>query len=165
MMSNGCVDAQEWSARALSGYEGPLRGKESIDVTVVLRRRGGAPAGTGRTQGPAGVSHRAFGGLWGADPADIARLRKFAATPGLAEVGCEPHRRVLHLRGSATDLEQAFSVQLGDHQPKKGGPVLLGCTGHPALPEGAIAVLGLDRRPVAGPYVRLPHVQPLCVAV
>jgi kumamolisin len=137
----------------------PHRGGGPLGVTVVLRRCDRAPEAMARAQSTA-LDRRDFAGLCGADPADIARLRRFADAHGLQEVSCEPHRRVLHLRGSATDLEQAFGVQLRGYQHVEGGPVLLGCAGDPTLPYGAIAVLGLDQRPVAYPHVRLPHVQP-----
>jgi kumamolisin len=152
-MSKGCGIAQG------SRYVGPHGGDEPIEVTVVLRRRGGAPVAAGWPQPPA-VSHRDFGGRCGADPADITRLRGFAGARGLQEIGCQPHRRVLHLRGSAAGLERAFGVHLGRYQPVEGGPMLLGCAGAPRLPEGAIAVLGLDHRPVARSQVRKPYAQP-----
>ncbi|HWF71638.1 MAG TPA: S53 family peptidase [Mycobacterium sp.] len=159
MMSDGFGVAQGRPASQGTRYVGPHEDDESIEVTVVLRRRGGAPAAPAWPQ-PIAVSHRDFGGRCGADPADITRLHGFAAAHGLQEIGCQPHRRVLHLRGSAADLQRAFAVQLGRYQPAEGGPVLLGCATTPTLPEGAIAVLGLDRRPVAGPHVRTPHAQP-----
>jgi kumamolisin len=106
------------------------------------------------------MSHYDFAGLCGADPADITGLRDFAAMHGLQEVGCAPHRRVMHLRAVVADLEQAFNVQLGDYQPVEDGLMLADIGSQPTLPQGAIAVLGLDRRPVAYPHVRLPHAQP-----
>jgi kumamolisin len=148
-----------WPVSARARYVGPHEGDEPIEVTVVLRRRGGAPVAAAWPQPPA-VRHRDFGDRFGADPDDIKRLRGFAAAHGLQEIGCRPRRRVLHLRGSAASLERAFDVHLGGYQPVDGGPVFLGCAGAPSLPEGAIAVLGLDRRPIAGPHVRKPHTQP-----
>jgi len=159
MVSAGLDRAPEWSAPVRTRYVGPHHGDEPIEVTVVLRRRGGAPAAAGWPQ-PSTVTHQDFGGRCGADPADIERLRGFAGAHALEEIGCQPHRRVLQLRGSAAGLERAFGVQLGDYQPTGGGPVLLGCIGAPRLPEGVIAVLGLDRRPIARPHVRTLHTQP-----
>ncbi|MBS9534061.1 S8 family serine peptidase [Mycobacterium sp. M1] len=159
MMSGEVGISQGRPARAGTRYVGPHHGEEPIEVTVVLRRRGGAPASAGWPQPPA-VSHHAFPNLCGADPADIARLREFTAAHGLQETGCQPHRRVLHVRGSSTALQRAFGVQLGSYQSVEGGPMLLGCAGAPTLPDGVIAVLGLDRRPIAAPHVRQPHAQP-----
>ena len=132
---------------------------ELIEVTVVMRRRVGTPAARAQRLSPA-TSNPDFARLWGAEPADIARLCDLADTHGLEEVGCEPHRRVLRLRGSAADLGRAFGVQFSGYQQVKGGPVLRGCASQPRLPQGAIAVLGLDQRPVAYPHVRAPHIQP-----
>ena len=159
MTSGGFDIAQHRSAPVTTRYMGPHEDGEPVEITVVLRRRGGAPAAAAWSQPPA-VNHRDFSDRCGADPADITRLRGFANTHGLQEIGCQPHRRVLHLRGSAANLQRAFGVQLGRYQPADGGPMLLGCAGAPTLPEGAIAVLGIDRRPVAGPHVRKPYAQP-----
>jgi kumamolisin len=159
MMNSGRGISQEQSVPAWNRDVGPHQEGEPLEVTVVLRRRDRAPAATARAQSMA-LSRRDFASLCGADPADVTRLRRFAGAHGLQEVGCEPHRRVLHLRGSAADLGQAFGVQLGGERSVTGGPALVGYAGDPTLPPGAIAVLGLDRRPVAYPHVRLPHVQP-----
>jgi kumamolisin len=134
------------------------KGDEPIEVTVVLRRRG-EPMAASWPQPPS-ATHPNFGDRCGADPADVRRLRGFASAHNLHETGCQPRRRVLHLHGTAADLQRAFNVQLSRHQPAGGGPAFLACTGAPTLPDGAIAVLGLDRRPVARPHVRMPYAQP-----
>lgn len=158
-MSGGFGISQNRSALLRTRYVGPHKSGEPIEVTVVLRRRRGAQVPAAWPQPPA-VSHQDFPNLYGAHPADIQRLRGFAGAHGLQEVGCQPHRRVLHLRGSPAHLQRAFGVHLGRYQPVEGGPVLLGCAGAPTLPEGVIAVLGLDRRAIANPHVRTPYVQP-----
>jgi kumamolisin len=148
-----------WPAPARARYLGPHDDDTPLDVTLVLRRRGEAPP-------PAAWPHRAplrradFGDRCGADPADVDRLRGFARECGLAETGCEPRRRVLHLRGSAAALQRAFDVRLGRYQPEDGGAPFVGCDRAPTLPDGVIAVLGLDRRPVARPHFRKPQAQP-----
>jgi len=138
---------------------GPWQGEEPVDVTVVLRRRREPPAVAGWPQ-PAALRRQDFSYRCGADPADIEHLRAFATTHGLQEIGCQPHRRILHWRAPAAVLERAFGVRVGNYQPVGDGPALLGCTGTPRLPDGAIAVLGLDHRPIARPHVRAPSVQP-----
>lgn len=138
---------------------GPHEADEPIEVTVVLRRRRGAPQPTAWPHEPA-VGRRNFHGRCGADPADVEQLRGFARDHGLEETGCQPRRRVLHLRGSAAALQRAFGVQLGRYQPVDGGATFLSCDAAPRLPDGAIAVLGLDRRQVARPHIRKPHAQP-----
>jgi kumamolisin len=161
MMSGNFRVAQTPLVPAPAETHTPSRheGDEPIEVTVVLRRRGEVPIAAMRPQPPA-TTHHNFGGRRGADPADITRLRKFAAAHNLQETGCQPHRRVLHLRGTPAELQRAFNVHLVHHQLAEGGPAVLACTGAPTLPDGAIAVLGLDRRPIARSYVRKPYTQP-----
>ena len=73
--------------------------------------------------------------MCGADPADIARLRGFAGAHDLQEVGCQPHRRVLHLRGTVTDLERplACSWAVSVRGGRAGAD---GCTGDPTSASG-----------------------------
>ena len=157
--NSGIAQAPLSLAPAATRHLGPHQGDEPIEVTVVLRRRDGAPTAASWPHPPA-ATHQNFPALCGAHPTDITRLRKFADAHSLQETGCQPHRRVLQLRGSAVNLQRAFNVHLDRYQPLQGGPILLGCTEAPTLPDGAIAVLGLDRRPVARPHVRKPHTQP-----
>ncbi|MFC4528976.1 peptidase S53 [Dyella halodurans] len=162
-MSTTAAHRKHWPLAAEARYVGPHEGTEPIDVTVVLRRRGDRPA-------PAAWPHKLaprredFGAQWGADPADVEHVRGFARQHGLQETGCEPHRRVLHLRGTPQALQQAFGVTLGRYQFDDGGAEMLGCHGQPSLPADlsskVIAVLGLDKRPVARPHFRRPAAQP-----
>lgn len=156
-MSMSTAPHRPWPIGKDARYLGPHQGTEPIDVTVVLRRRGGHPT-------PAAWPHRApckrevFNAQWGADPADAQKLRSFAQQHGLTETGCELHRRVMHLRGTPQQLQQAFGVQLGSYQVGDNGPIKMGCHGKPTLPTdvspAVVAVLGLDQRPVARPHFR-----------
>lgn len=156
-MSMSTARHNHWPLGKDAQYLGPHQGTEPIDVTIVMRRRGTHPA-------PAAWPHRPpckredFDAQWGADPADAEKLRGFAQQHGLTETGCELHRRVMHLRGTPQQLQQAFGVQLGSYQMGDGGPVKVGCHGKPTLPSdlssSVIAVLGLDQRPVARPHFR-----------
>lgn len=156
-MSMSTARHSPWPIGKDAHYLGPHQGTEPIDVTVVLRRRGGHPT-------PAAWPHHApckradFDAQWGADPADADKLRGFARQHGLTETGCELHRRVMHLRGTPQQLQQAFGVQLGSYQVGDGGPIRMGCHGKPTLPSdvspAVVAVLGLDQRPVARPHFR-----------
>ena len=140
-------------------YLGPHTGTEPLDITVVLRRRAGA------TQGPAAWPHarlpRAqFAQHCGADPADLASLRRFAQQHGLTETGADLTRRVLNLRATPAALQGAFGVTLGSYRLKDGRGPFMSCTVAPALPPQALAILGLDRRPVARPQFRRPRATP-----
>ena len=147
-----------WTSPAGMKYLGPHDGAEPLDVTVVLRRRSGAAPTPAEWPKAPRFAHGQFGEHYGADPTDVENLRGFAHRHGLTETGCDAHRRVLHLRGAPTALEQAFGVTLGKYQ--LGECQFVGCGTAPALPPEAIAVLGLDRRPVARPHFRKPLAQP-----
>jgi kumamolisin len=142
------------------GFLGPHTGTEPVDVTVVLRRRAGA-AWTPATwpQRPA-LSRAQFAQQCGADPADLESLRRFARARGLTETGADAARRVLHLRAIPQALASAFAVTFGQYQLPDGRGPYLGCEPAPALPPEAIAVLGLDRRPVARAHFRRPRATP-----
>lgn len=136
---------------------GPRSGGAPLDVTVVLRRMGAAPAPATWPQRPR-WSRGEFGAHCGADPADIERLRNHVRAHGLVETGCEPNRRVLHVRGSVAALQDAFGVRLGRYRLPGQRRYVVCCEQAPALPPDlaprVLAVLGLDRRPVAKPHFR-----------
>ena len=138
-------------------YLGPHSSRRPLGVTVVLRRMGQAPAPAAWPQSPRWPRGE-FGAHCGADPADIERLRGHARAHGLVETGCDPHRRVLHLKGSVDALQRAFGVQLGRYRMPGTRRYVVGCEHAPALPAdiapSVLAVLGLDRRPVAKPHFR-----------
>jgi len=140
-------------------FLGPHTSRSPIGVTVVLRRMGAQPP-----PAPAAWPHPPrwprgeFGAHCGADPADIDCVRNYATSHGLVETGCEPHRRVLHLKGSVDALQRAFGVQLGRYRLPGQRSYVVGCEHAPALPAdvapSVLVVLGLDRRPVAKPHFR-----------
>ncbi|MGH8115424.1 MAG: S53 family peptidase, partial [Rhodanobacteraceae bacterium] len=136
-------------------YLGPHAPDESLDVTLVLRRHQPLKL-------PIPPSRRAeFATRYGADSADVERLRAFGLKRGMQELGCDMACRTLRWRGSAKSLQQAFGVRLGRYQMAPGGATFVGCTQPPVLPDPAvIAVLGLDRRPVAHPHFRIAQAQP-----
>lgn len=147
-----------WTSPEGMKYLGPHSGADPLDVTVVLRRRSGALPAPAAWPKPPAFPHGQFGDHYGADPADVENVRGFARKHGLAEIHCDAHRRVVNLRGAPAALEQAFGVTLGKYQFND--CQFIGCSHAPALPPEAIAVLGLDRRPVARPHFRLPRAQP-----
>jgi kumamolisin len=156
-MSMSTARHSQWPLGKDAQYLGPHQGTEPIDVTVVMRRRGGHPTPAAWPHKPP-CNREDFDTQWGADPADAEKLRGFAQQHGLTETGCELHRRVMHLRGTPQQLQQAFGVQLGSYQMPDGGPIKRGCHGKPTLPSdvspAVVAVLGLDQRPVARPHFR-----------
>jgi kumamolisin len=139
---------------------GPHTDVTPLEVTVVLRRRSGAAAHTASWPQPTRWRREDFGRHCGADPADLDSLRAFARTAGLRESGADAGRRVLRLTGAPQVLERAFGVKLGRYLLDDGSGPFVGCDRPPTLPPGAIAVLGLDRRPVAQPRSRRPKATP-----
>lgn len=136
-------------------YLGACAHDEPLDVTLVLRRRQ-------QMERPIARTPRAdFAARYGADPADVERVRAFGRQHGMQERACDMARRTLHWHGSALALQQAFGVKLGRYETSPGGATYIGCSGAPVLPDPAvIAVLGLDRRPVAHPHFRVAQAQP-----
>jgi kumamolisin len=141
-------------------YLGPHAGTTPIDVTLVLRRAHrvtpAVPAWPARPL----LTRGDFARQCGADPADLERLRAFARAAGLTETGADAGRRVLHLRASPQALQKAFGVTLGAWARGSGGTPLVGLEQPPALPPEAMAVLGLDARPVARTQFRRPSATP-----
>lgn len=144
-------------------YLGPHTSHAQIEVTLVLRRRGDAPTPCAWPHLPS-VQRADFGARFGADPADVELLRGFAREHGLQETDCQMHRRTLCFSGSVTKLQQAFGVRLGRYHLVGYDKYFVGCTQTPVLPpqvaSSVIAVLGLDRRPVARPHFRKPLTTP-----
>ncbi|MEO8810167.1 MAG: protease pro-enzyme activation domain-containing protein, partial [Rhodanobacter sp.] len=130
----------------------------SLDVTLVLRRKG--PLNTMAQSSSTAARRADFATHCGADPSDMERLRQFSRKRGLDEVSCDLARRTLHLRGTVKSLQQAFNVQLGRYQLTPGGAAYVSCVQAPTLPDPSIiAVLGLDRRPIARPHFRVARAQ------
>jgi kumamolisin len=149
----------DWHLPVGAHYLGPHDPNETLNVTLVLRRKN--PLGALAPSPSRSARHADFDARYGADPADVERLRAFSRQHGLQELACEPGRRTLHLSGTAQALQQAFGVQLGHYELTSGGTPYVGSAQAPVLPDPAvIAVLGLDRRPVAKPHFRIAKAKP-----
>src|SRR5215472_2690413 len=150
-----------WPTPSALKYLGPHTDAEPIDVTLVLRRRAGAaPRAASWPSAPRLAPRAHFAQDHGADPAEVESLRRFARAHGLTELGGDPGRRVLHLRGTPGALQRAFRVTLGQYQYDDGRGPFVGSAHAPQLPPGVLAVLGLDRRPVAQVRSRRPKATP-----
>jgi kumamolisin len=161
-MSQSSTTAQpsHWTTPAGLKYLGPHTDTAPIEVTLVLRRRPGATLQAASWPRAPRWRRADFGAQLGAHPQDLQNARDFARRHGLREVAADAARRVLHLSGTPAALESAFTVSLGRYQLRDGRGPFVGCGRAPALPPGAIAVLGLDRRPVAQPHSRKPKATP-----
>ena len=142
---------------------GPADPTERVQVSVLLRRHG-REAFRERVsrlaRGDRSVGHlgrEEFARQFGADPADIAAIRTFAANQGLSVVRELPARRTVVLAGTVAQLEAAFGVKLQCFEHASGS--YRGRQGVIELPselDGVVeAVLGLDNRPQARAHFRM----------
>lgn len=102
---------------------GPADPKEQMSVSVVLRRRpDGAPipppdyfAKTPPKERPR-LTEAEFAAKYGASPADLSALAKFAKSNGLTVVESNAARRNVVLSGTVAQMQHAFDVTLGRYQ-------------------------------------------------
>jgi kumamolisin len=107
---------------------------EILDVTIMLRRP--------------------YPDAMAADPNDLAAVANFVSSYGLQVVAENPDARTIKAEGTATQMEAAFGVSLKVSSGTAGqefvtyqGPLTV-----PKQLDGVVvAVLGLDRRPMAKP--------------
>ena len=138
-----------------------------VDVTVVLRPRPG-DEGPGSLDEMARLSpmerhylsREEYAAAHSADSADINKLFEFAARYGLKVVGVDEAAHTLYLRATVAAMNSAFGVALTTYrgtgayasQSYRGrtGPVYI-----PVELDGIVqAVMGLDNRPQARPFLR-----------
>jgi len=149
---------------AVSGAQslGPAEPSERLEVSMLVRRRARqelaarvAAIVSGRP--PAALSRDEFAKRHGAEAADIAAVRAFALSKGLAVVEEHEARRTVVLSGTVAQFSAAFNVEL--HQMSHDGGSYRGRTGAIELPaalNGVVeAVLGLDNRQQASAHFRL----------
>jgi len=143
---------------------GPCDPQEQIQITVFLRR-GGSPkqfpdvTKIGKLP-PAQRNHLSraqFATRHGARPADIKKVRAFAAQNKLKVVEVSRPRRSVLLSGSISNLSRAFGVELNDYQHASGtSRMRSGSIQIPSTLSGIIeGVFGLDNRPQAKPHFRI----------
>lgn len=89
---------------------------------------------------------------------DLAAVQSFAEAHGLSVEHADAARRLVQLKGNASDIEKAFGTEL--HHYEKNGRVCRGREGALHLPSEIVdkvdAVLGLDTSPIATPKI-VPH--------
>lgn len=133
---------------------GPVDPAAPAAVTVVVRRRPGAPAP--RTSG-APLSREAFARDQGADAADIDAVIAFARANGLTVQAHDAARRTVALSGTLGELAKAFGVVLTRY--RAGTDEFHGRTGKLSLPANLVpiveGVFGLDDRPQTRTHFRV----------
>lgn len=136
---------------------------ERLEVSVLVRRSAGAAFGERVKQLAAGtasqphLNREEFAQQFGADAADLAKVRSFVASHGLTVVQEDAARRTIVLSGTVAQFSAAFGVKLEQFAYDAG--TYRGRTGAIELPDelkGIVeAVLGLDNRPQAKPHFRI----------
>ena len=146
-MANIPLKGSERTAMRGARELAPTDPTERLEVTILVRRRARqdlaarvAACASGRTAGPL-LSRDEFAKRHGADPADLAAVRAFAAAHGLAVEQEDAGRRTVVLSGTAAQFCAAFNVQL--RQMSHAGGTYRGRT-------GAI-LLRLDELPAGEP--------------
>ena len=142
-----------------AGPLGPVDPNERVEVSVVLRpQRSPEDLAAITDQVTAGerppLSREEYAAAFGADPAEVAAVERFAEAHQLQVVEASRARRTIRLAATAAALGAAFGVDLQRYRAADGtsfrahsGPVRV-----PAELAGAVqAVLGFDTRPLARP--------------
>ncbi len=139
----------------------PAPADERLEVTVRLRPRTPLPDATSLLQpstDPAPIlTRQAYNARYGADPKDIARVRRFASAHHLTVVRASAPRRSVMLSGTVAEFNKAFHVDL--HTYEYPGGTYRGRVGSIRVPSDLAPVVegifGLDNRPVARRHFRI----------
>ncbi|MGA2047348.1 MAG: S53 family peptidase [Terracidiphilus sp.] len=134
---------------------GPSDPHELIEISLVLKHRQSlaVPGGENKI-----LTHSDFAKKYGADPAQVDKIRQFARENNLhmLERGDEVLRRTITLSGTAAAMEKAFSVELIEYEHENGS--YRGHMGAIQMPEEYASfvsgIFGLDNRQVAKPHFR-----------
>ncbi|MBF6606996.1 MAG: S8/S53 family peptidase [Chloroflexi bacterium] len=142
---------------------GAVHSDERVEVTVRVRSRSWAATAAATALAAQSLGARRYltrdelRATRGADPADIAAVRSFAAAQGLEVIEADAAQRKVVLAGPAQKVSAAFGVTLQRYQYAEG--TYRGRTGPVSVPAelGVIVegVFGLDDRPQARPHFRV----------
>jgi kumamolisin len=163
-MAKHLLAGSDRAVQAGSKVVGNCNPAETIEVVVMLRRQGdqqfqalmkNIESGDPKAQP---VSREEFARQFGAAPADIEKLKAFAAQHGLTVVRADPAAATVVLSGTIAQFQTAFDVHLQHYEHHSMGQYR-GRTGSISVPDdlnGVVtAVLGLDNRPQARPHFRI----------
>ena len=147
----------------LAGVEdaGPLDTSQRIEVTLITRRRAELPPDL--VTGPATLSQPELAARHGTDPADLDLIRTVLAGHGIEVTEADAGARRVKAAGTIAALAGTFGATLRRVRSPRPGPggtltehrYREGGLRVPAELAGVVlAVLGLDDRPQARPYIR-----------
>ena len=125
----------------------PVDPNQRVEVSLIVRPRRSLHELEARLDQP--MTREEFAANFGANPADLDAVEKFATSHHLEVVESSPARRTVRVAGRAEDVSAAFGVSLRqqDEAHVPSGPVTL----PPDIDSVVEGVFGLDTRPVAQP--------------
>jgi kumamolisin len=147
---------------------------EEIAVTVYLRPRADTGWVDQEAQLPPAqrsyLSREEWAERYGADPADVEAIERFASEHGLTVTELDIGRRAVRLTGTVNDVAAAFGAQLeGRYDAGDGAPGYRGRSGPLTVPsslDGTVTgVFGIDSRPQSAPQLRIVGASPAADAV
>ncbi len=132
--------------------------EKSMQVTVVLERKSGRPV-RGKGVAPKRIVHAKFAAKYGADPAAISMVERFAHSAGLTVVESSVAKRRVVLTGPTEKVAAAFGAKLVCYRSTSSDSTnYRGRTGSLTIPveleSHVMAVLGIDNRPIAHAHIR-----------
>ena len=154
------LDGSERRPSATAKKVGPADPNETLTVTIALRRRpDGAPLpGYDELARRPRLSEPEFIRRHGASEEDIGKVKAFATAHGLTVVEAHAARRIVRVKGTASQMQAAFAVELGSYQheirPRRDGKpeteAYRGRDGFIFIPDSlrsiVVGVFGLDNR-------------------
>jgi kumamolisin len=147
------LEGSERPAPAGAQLVGTAPDTDTLELTIVVRRRASIPASTGI--GPR-VSREDFAAQFGADPADIAAVTDYANAQSLTVESTDVARRAVIVSGTMGQMRAAFGAVVDVYQQE--GQTFRARTGTLTIPtnlEGVIeGIFGLDERPQARSRLR-----------
>jgi kumamolisin len=141
----------------------PAPSDERLEVTVRVRPKNPLPKAEDMLKLSAApleqLTHEQYDERYGADPKDLALIRKFAEEHNLNVVRESLARRTVILAGTVADFNRVFGVSLNTYAYP--GGTYRGRTGTIQVPAEIAPVVegvfGLDNRPVARRHTSIPH--------
>jgi kumamolisin len=156
------IAGSERALRSGSRLIGPSNPEERVEITVRVRSSGrklpspekiGALMPLKRRY----LSREELAKAYGAAPADLAKVRRFAEKNGLDVVSVNPAERHVKLAGTVRALSAAFDVKLMEYEHADGN--YRGRIGRIHMPADLVQVVkgvfGLDNRRQARPHVSM----------
>ncbi|HUD46066.1 MAG TPA: S53 family peptidase [Candidatus Baltobacteraceae bacterium] len=154
------LPGSERALRSGSKLIGPANPKDRVEVTMRLRSRNKKQVSADKIGGLLPLkrhylSREEFAATYGAAPADVTKIKSFAAKNKLAVVSINPEQRNVILSGTVKAVSDAFRVKLMQYEHSDGnyrgriGRIHLSAALVPIV-EG---VFGLDNRRMAKPHI------------